>query len=106
MSRARIGPVVMDRLSRYVGQRVTVEYASRFGPNSTNRILKWAYPFTGIYLSKLNLGFVNWHEAIKKITSQDGVVIYENTLVGDSYHPTAEEIKELRSQTFGRWAKP
>jgi hypothetical protein len=102
-----IGPAVMDRLSRHIGQRVKVEYVERGQLVTATRILRHVSRFNGVFLTQLMLDFVSWRHGIRQIAAEDGEVLYENPLITEDWldgHGD-EQIEQVRKATFGRWAE-
>ena len=104
----------MEKLDQHIGKTVTVEVVDNFmdqhPPETTmlTRIEKYRWIILGRSFGASTYYFLEDLGAIKKITDNQGNILYENTLIPlDFYgterwvHKNKEELERMRDAMFG-----
>ena len=103
----------MELLEENLGQTVTIRYIWFGKPTVSTGILKTVRPYREVELEKetgrkqplvISISFVGTGRAVQTIIRDDGVLLYENSLITPEHDANEQEAYEIMVATFSEKA--
>ena len=103
----------MKTLEENLGNTVTIRYIWFGKPTVSTGILKTVRPYHEVELEKetgreqplvISISFVGTGRAVQTIIRDDGVSLYENSLITPEHSANEQEVYEMMVETFGEEA--
>ena len=101
----------MKVLEENTGQTVTIRYIWFGKPTVSTGMLKTVRPYREVELEQetgreqplvISISFVSTGRAVQTIIREDGVLLYENSLITPEHSANEAEVYELMVSSFGK----
>lgn len=93
---------IFDKLKDHIGEKVIIYYYHGSTVFKITDVLREVDDYTGVTIGNIRYPFINKSSGIGTISTLDGKIVYDNSIINEAYEcANDEELEEYKKQMFG-----